>query len=206
MIHKPIRPIQKYALYGGVSFVLVLFLGVFLWQPQTQAASPKKIYKKALKKWSRQQEVYQREDFYVSIDWTATYQSPEFVEAKASRMNQIYDFRGEKARDVLLKEQEKFSKYTGFYVAFYTYQYRFSDLNSKGNGWKLYLEANGERYEPVKIEALKRLRPLYQTLYPYSNLWSRHYYIYFPKVNAAPSDIKLKVTGPLGYSTLSWGE
>lgn len=164
----------------------------------------KKTYRKILKKWTRNREEYQRDDFYSSLTWYATLQSPEMIEAKSDYMSQIYAFKQEKRDELFLAEQKKFSQYTAVYLSLYSYDFKYSDITRKDAYWKLYLDVGDVRYEPVKIEKIEKLTPLYQTLYPYSDIWSRYFYVYFPKVDYAHQQIKLIIAGPTSRSELIW--
>lgn len=186
-------------------FLLLAVVWFILPLPTSLAGGPS--YKKELKKWTRHDEVYQREDLYASIHWTATLQSADFLRTKVEEIIRIYDYDPAKAREVRQAELEKFGRYVSFYVSFYGYQYQFSDLSQKRNGWKLTLDVDGRQYEPVRFEKLDtRLRPLYQKLYPYSTVWANHYYVYFPKPDDfdRASRVALSVRGPLANSTLLW--
>lgn len=164
----------------------------------------KKAYRKVLKNWTRQREEFQRDDLYSSLRWYATLQSPEFIQAKSNYMNDIYLYRGEERQKLADQESQKFSAVTGFFISLYSYDYKYSDLTRKDSYWKLYLEVNGKRYEPVSIERIDKLTPLYQVLYPYSDLWSRYFYVYFPKIDMENVELKLFVAGPTSRSELKW--
>ncbi|MBF0104502.1 MAG: hypothetical protein HQM16_04150 [Deltaproteobacteria bacterium] len=182
--------------------VLVLFLFFLFIFPASLSA--KNIYKKQLRASSRTKEVYQRDDLFASVRWHVTYQTPEFVQAKAEKMAKFYKYEGQKKQDLIQAERAKFDAYTAFYISFYAYDYKYADISNQDNHWKLYLEADGERFEPVKFERIEKVTPLYEVLYPYSNVWSRHYYVFFPKLNTDSLPVKLIVTGPTGSSELKW--
>jgi len=181
--------------------LLIILLAVLIFPTNLFAKSA---YKKELQRWTRQEEVFQGPDFYASINWAATYQSPSFLKAKIEKMSKMFEYSPQKKIEVATEEQNKYGDYYSFFVSFYSYQYKYSDIFDKKSAWEIYLEVDGKRYKPVKHENLSRVTPLYQKLYPYSNIWSRHYYVYFPKTDSQDSPLKLIVTGPQGKSELNW--
>lgn len=187
-------------------FIVLAF--VFCLVPVPDSQAEKFNYKRELKKWTRSDEVYQRDDFYASLSWSATYQGPRFVRAKVRKMAEIYDDGAERTEHILNAELNKFSRQAGFYVSFYAYNGHYADLSQKRNGWRLTLWVNGRRYEPDKFEKFTKVRPLYQELYPYSNQWSRHYYVYFPLPvsDLEGAAFELRIRGPTGESSLRWND
>jgi hypothetical protein len=185
-----------------IFFWVGFFLFLFFLSPLAHAKNP---YKKAVKKWTREHEVYQREDFYTSLKWFATLQSDDFIAAKAQEMAQIYEYDGSQHQAYLKKELDQHQPYLSFFVSFYGYDYNNSDISNEKSDWKIQVEVNGERYEPVKIVKIDKLKPLHQRLYPYANLWSRHFFIYFPKpAGADSSQVRLLMNGPFGNDELIW--
>lgn len=169
------------------------------------SGSPKKSYKKALKAWTHEDELYQREDFYASMKWTVTYLSPEFMAAQADMVSDIYDHSPtEKARYVR-QQRDRFGGYEAFFVSFYGYDYKTADLAKKDSIWRLRLEENGREVAPSKFEEIRKPTPFDIQLYPYINTWSRHYFVYFPKAaGLRPGETKLKINGPYSRGELAW--
>ena len=167
--------------------------------------SKKSEYHKVFKDWTQKQEVYQREDFYASMTWAATLLSPEFLTAQNNEIARIYrqtDAEKTKSSDERIA---KFANATVFFVSFYGYDYRTSNLAKKDSIWKLRLEVDGKRYDPVKFESMSKPTPIDGQLFPYINPWSYHYYVYFPNValNGA-RQIKLTIDGPFSHGSLAW--
>jgi len=163
-----------------------------------------KSYKKVLKKHTRDHEVYQREDFNASLDWHVTWQSPEFLQAKVDKIVSIYKYDDVKAHELYAEEKRKYGEHETFYVSFYSYEYKESDLFNSKDNWRLEMIADGQKFEPTRIERIGTVTPLTQALFPYSNRWSRHYILYFPKNNQPVNKLKLSVRGPQGSSELTW--
>lgn len=187
--------------YISLLLLLVFFVATAHAYPQTK----KKAYRKAFKNVTRYDEIYQREDFYASLTWYATHLSDEFLAAQIEEVARIYDWSPSEKEKYADEQRAKFSNYTVFFVSFYAYDYKTSDLSKKDSVWSLKLETGGQRYEPVKFEAVSRPTPLDIQLYPYINPWSRHYLVYYPKFSSAPKgDLMLRVSGPYAQGSLAW--
>jgi len=194
----------KKILKNGSSVVLLFcILFSFIIFPSDLYA--KKSYKRVLKSWTRQKEVYGRDDFYACMKWFVTYQSNEFVNSKIDKVTGMYKYSDQKAGQFLQAEKEKYDGYYGFYISFYAYDYRYSDLSAKDSVWELQLEVDGKQMSPAKIKKISSLTPFYRSLYPYSNVWSRHYIVYFPKkTKISNPPLTLSINGPFGHSSLKW--
>ena len=164
----------------------------------------KKQYEKTLWKWTRTSEVFQRDDFNASLKWYATPINEEIIAAQIRRVASVYQYDQPEYDNLSAKMTERFSHYTVYYVSFYSYEYRFEDLSKESNDWKIYLESNCNKTAPIKIEKINKVSQMDQMLFPYSNLWSHHYYIYFPKQSESTCPVKLSVFGPGGKDTLTW--
>lgn len=168
------------------------------------AHAGKKDYKKLLKHYTHAQETYQREDFYASLNWTASYLHPNLISEALTHMNEMYQFSSTQRVENKKKWHDKLDGYVVFYVNFYGYDYKHSDLSKDNGDWNIFLTSGAERFEPVKIEKITKPSPLEVTLFPYTNIWSRHYYIYFPQEAATGNTMQLNVVGPQGTGKLVW--
>lgn len=139
------------------------------------------------------------------MTWHVTYLSPEFLAAQIEEVARIYDWSPSEKEKYAVAQQGKFSNYTVFFVSFYAYDYKTSDLSATDPIWSLKLEVGGQRYEPVKFESVRRPTPLDAQLYPYINPWSRHYFVFYPKFTGDErGSLTLKVNGPHAQDALSW--
>lgn len=185
--------------------VVLGVVGLFIILPSLSWA--KVSYHKVLHQWTKDHAVYQREDFYASLVWAATLQSPEFLRAKSQEIAKIYDDDFSKEQEVLKEQNREFGDKITFFLSVYVYDYKVADLINPKNGWKLQAEILGKRYEPDKIKYLSKLSPLEKRLFPYSNIWSKHYMVYFPKpdgFNANGMRVKLHLRGPDSQDVLVW--
>lgn len=184
----------------------VLSCVVFVFTSQTVTAkSLKKVYQKALKTWTRDDELYQRDDFYASMKWHATYLSSEFQAVQNEFVVDVYGYSPTERAKFVRERQNRFGGYVAFFVSFYGYDYKTADLAAKDSIWRLRLDAGGREVAPAKFEEIKKPTPFDMQIYPYINTWSRHYFVYFPKTSGLVSgEIKLKINGPNSRGELAW--
>jgi hypothetical protein len=179
--------------------VLVLF------SPGAFAAAPKSAYKKVVKTWTHEDELYQRDDFYASMKWHVTYLSSEFQAGQNEFVAAVYDYSPAEKAKFVRERQNRFGGYTAFFVSFYGYDYKTADLAAKDSIWRLRLDAGGREVAPVKFEEIKKPTPFDAQLYPYINTWSRHYFVFFPRTSGlVPGEVKLKINGPNSRGELAW--
>ncbi|MBU0505622.1 MAG: hypothetical protein ABII18_06160 [bacterium] len=158
-----------------------------------------------MKEWTRQEEVYGRKDFYASMKWIVTFQSEDFLKSKINKLATIYGYSGKEMQALITKEQTPCLNNYCFYVSFYAYDRNNGDLANKDSDWQLLLDVDGKRLKPTKIEKIDRITDYHRSLFPYSNIWSRHYLISFPKNNEQNfTPVTLSIRGPFGQSQLEW--
>lgn len=177
-----------------------LFLSVFLMGFSSSQ------YKKTYKTWTRSDEVYQREDFHASFKWHATRLSPEFIQSWAEEYAHIYDLNQDQQ---VAYSQDLDNKYSGqnvFFVVFYSYNNRESDLAKKDSIWQLSLKSQSEKLSPVKIEKLSKPNSFDKRIFKDLDTWSTGYFVYFPKFQSETQGypITLSIHGPTGHGDLSW--
>lgn len=163
-------------------------------------------YNRILKKWTRHDDLYQRDDFYASLVWKATFLSDAVLQAQIEKIAKIYDHDAEKLAEAQAEQNKRFAGKVGFYVSVYTYDFKSADLNDPRNEWLVQMEVDSKKYRSEKIEKLGKLTPMYQKLYPYSDIWSRQYLVYFDKPENfdGATKIKLSLNGPEAKGVLEW--
>jgi hypothetical protein len=184
-------------------FCLVVFVCLC---SSTLVIAKSKSFKRYQKRWTRSDEVYQRADFYASIRWAATYMSDEFLRAKAKKLADIYHFDAQKEQELLDEEYKKYGDSHVFFLSFYAYDPKDSNLNRKNSIWDIKLKLNnGKILKPEHIKVIPRISPLHQAIYPQCNVWSKHYFIYFPKTASdSIKNLALEINGPFTHSELKW--
>jgi len=167
-------------------------------------------YKKQLQRFSRDDEIYQREDFHASLKWHATVLTDEFLQSWADENARIYDSDLSQKKSFLFDLRKKYQDYDVFFVSFYSYSFRESDLANPKSVWHLSLQTSqGQFLEPVRIEKLTKPTSYDQHIFPYIDIWSQCYFVFFPKGSfdafiAGSDDLTLKIAGPTGKGLLVW--
>ena len=186
-------------------FILMVFLCTCLSTNTTWATGHKSSsYKKQLKNWTREDEVYQREDFHASFKWHATRLSDEFLEAWANEQAKIYDLDDEAKVRFLQNLQNEYANQDVFFVSFYSYSFRESDLSNPKAVWKLSLETADSILVPVQIQKLPKPTSYHSRIFKYIDTWSTCYFVTFPKSQNGDQDFHLKINGPTGKGQLQW--
>lgn len=188
---------RKIVLLSIVSFVCVLLI------MPAQARVSKKSYKKALKKVTRKEAVYQRDDFHANIVWAATHQTPEYLQSKTDYIAKIYDLTPQEKQEILDKQNKAFAQQVSFFVSFYSYDRNTTNLSVKDNKWKLYLHTGAQKIEPSSIRVKEKLTPIEKVLFPYVDHWSKAYYVTFP-IESLQVPFTLEIRSPEGNSELRW--
>ncbi len=183
--------------------LFVLLLGLSL------QASEKTAYKSALKAWSRSHSFYGGPDFFAKLAWTATYMSPEFLNARLEEAAQRLGL-SDSERDLYWKEHlEPLSLQPTFFIAFYTERKEWNALDPKASTlWQLRLIQGDRRCEPLAVESQKRASPETLYFFPYVEKWDKPYLLRFP-ASCTPilsEPFQLDIQGLYGHSTLEWGK
>ncbi len=161
-------------------------------------------HNKNLKTWTRQDEVYQREDFHASLKWHATWLSGDFLIAWAHEQAKIYDLDPVAEANFLEDLQKQYSGVDAFFVSFYSYSFIESDLSNPKAVWKMSLETADENVLPAKIEKLSKPTSYHKRIFNYIDTWSSCYFVTFPKSQNRDQDLHLKINGPTGKGQLQW--
>lgn len=162
-------------------------------------------YKKTLKKWTRSGECYRYQDLHAAIIWNATLLTDEMILAQTKKYAKTYDLKSAGKAAFLESLRQKRKGGTLFFVSFYSYDRRFSDLKNPEASWDLRLETGESQIKPTHMDPIGRITPLDILLYPYVNVWSRGYYVWFPiSIENLSFPVILSVYGPQASSSLTW--
>lgn len=142
---------------------------------------------------------------YNTVEMAATYLRPEMMQAQLEQSARLYQW--DKARFSLEKNRrdELMKNETEFFLSFYTPDKKNDDLHKNNTQWRVYLDADGRRWE-AKVTKIKLQLAEVQGLYPYHNRFSTAYSLTFPVSVGTLSlkPVKLVVTGPVDIATLEW--
>ena len=144
----------------------------------------------------------------------ATYKTPGFRRAYIERYLEEYDLDEDYREALIASEDERSARTNEFFIALYTPEDEWNDLDRKDSVWKLYLEdSSGARLTPLSITKVDGRDPLIREFFPFFDLWSSAYTVEFPKYSAAglepfpgkeAESMRLIITGPLGRGELTW--
>jgi len=136
---------------------------------------------------------------YHNFEFRSTILTRDISQTIHNRLNQYYDWSDEEAAEKLQTRMDELNKSTKIWLSFYTPNRKDDNLTKKISIWKIYLMADGRRYEGHASKANKNLSEA-KALIPYHTRWATAYYITFPVPTdeIENSDLKLVITGPLG--------
>lgn len=186
-------------------FWIVLILCILPILQPSHAWFKKNPYTKEVKGHTRTDELYQRSDFYASISWTATLLDETFLQVITDEVGRIYDYRPAEKNSYYQDNLKRYEEGTVFFLSFYAYEKNVVDLTQKYPTWKIRLEVDGKRYDPIRVQKIGKPDVLTALLFPYVKPWANHYYLYFPKLNLGESHgVTLTVDGPNAHGKLVW--
>lgn len=102
--------------------------------------------------------------------------------------------------------ENRMAQETQVFVSFYSPERKWDDLYKSKTLWKVFLDANGQRYEG-KVTKIKLLTREIQSLYHYHTSFASPYMISFP-VSARSLDgkqVKVVFTGAIGSVIMNFG-
>jgi hypothetical protein len=152
---------------------------------------------------SRRKQVY--DGFYATMEFSAALINTPASRARVDQNARIYQWDADKYKDEKAKSESNLAKQTEIFLSFYVPDRKNDDLNKSKTLWKVFLDANGKRYEG-KVEKMKTLIAEVLALYPLHNRWSTPYKVIFnvptDLVEAGPT--KLTLTGPVGFASVDF--
>lgn len=139
------------------------------------------------------------EGFYNKFEASVTFLNSDVQTYILQRKNDVLQWdqpTAQKERERLFQEN---STETRFALSLYTPSPRLNDLHKGSSIWKVYLEANGQRYTGRAQKRNGKLEDL-QAIFPYHNRWSVPYDIIFPVPLSATESgaVKLILTSSQG--------
>jgi hypothetical protein len=175
------RPSQMRLLGAAVCLLLFQAVGC-LPGPVTLPVVGGDEYEHELLRWTRKAEVYRH--FEAKIFLTATYQSREFRNAYLRKRTAILGL-GEQDRLQFEQEQRKHEEsFHEFFVAVYTGQRRWNDLDRKPSLWRVTLvNDRNERVAPLEVIRLDQRDAEVLAFYPFFDAFTQGYMIRFPKTS-----------------------
>jgi len=161
-------------------------------------------YENVIDQWTDRIEDYSGLSNTVTIQ--ATLLNPQVVMAQADQNARIFQWDQITYDNEKKNAENRMASETQVFVSFYSPERKWDDLYKSKTLWKVFLDANGQRYEG-KVAKVKLLTPEIQSLYHYHTGFATPYLITFP-VSArtlGSNPAKLIFTGAIGSVTLSFG-
>jgi hypothetical protein len=142
---------------------------------------------------------------YNTLQIGGTLENSRVMAAELDQNARLYQWDQSKFNTEHNAAEEKLSKETSVFISFFTPEKKEDDLNKSTSMWKIFLDANGRRFEGKAVKI--KLQPVeVKSLFEYHNRFSTPYRVTFPigirLIEGYPS--KLTVTGPVGSATLNF--
>ncbi len=160
-------------------------------------------YEKILDQNTKNIETY--EGLYNTLNYSATLLRSQMGEAQLKQKARLYQWNAPHYQEELTKMTANMKQQTEVFISFYTPDKKHDDLQKNKTLWKIFLDANGKRYEG-KATKIKLLTNEVQGLYPYHNRFATPYTITFsvPAPEIEGRAVKLTVTGSVGAATVEF--
>lgn len=161
-------------------------------------------YKDALKKWTRQDKVYQLRNLEMRAEWHATYLSPEFRQVQLEKEQTLMSLLPEEVMARQDQATQQLKKYDEFFISIYAGSSEWRDIGKKTGLWRFLLEVPGK--DPVKALSQQRVTDdvIIRKLYPYITPWAKTLILRFPKTITPGESFQLTMAGIPAESKLSW--
>jgi hypothetical protein len=160
-------------------------------------------YESIVEKWTDLVETYSGINNTVTVQ--ATLLNTEVATAQADQSARIFLWDRSKYETEKRDMNDRLARQTDVFVSFYTPERKWDDLAKSKTLWKIYLDANGQRYEGKAVK-MKLLPRELQSLYPYHTAFGTPYLLTFPvsthSVDGKP--VRLVLTGAVDSVTLNF--
>lgn len=136
--------------------------------------------------------------FYNTVNMQGVLITPEMAAAQIEQNTRLYQWDAQKIQAEKDSANTRLSSQTEIFLAFYTPERKNDNLDKVQTLWKVFLDANGKRYE-AKVKKIKLLPSEIVGLYPFYNKFCTPYLLTFPfpMTSLSGSPVKLTVTGPV---------
>lgn len=138
-----------------------------------------------------------------SFQAQATFLNGVVQSAVLQRKGEFLQWDAAKLQSERDRSFQEMSQVTRFFLRFFVPDSDSDDLSKPNSMWKIYLEANGKRYE-AKVKKMTEKAPELFRLYPHHDRFSTAYEVSFPvpTANAEHTGLKLTITSSIGSSDL----
>ncbi|MEI7973210.1 MAG: hypothetical protein WCH11_02460 [Bdellovibrio sp.] len=138
------------------------------------------------------------------LDVRATLLRRDLVAAQVDQMARLYQYDSSTYEREKTKRLAEIPKQAQVFVSFFVPDRKHDDLQRSNSKWKIYLDANGKRYEGV-AQKMKNVFAEVQALYPEHTRWGTPYLITFPvSTDSLQGVVQLTLTGPVAATSMSF--
>lgn len=142
---------------------------------------------------------------YNTIDLSATLMNSAVTHAQNDQKARLLQWDAAQYASNQGKSRTEMMDRTVVFLSFYTPDRKNDDLQKNNTQWRIYLEADGKRWEPKVVKLRQPVSEL-QSLYAYHTKFSTAYQLTFPVATTTVERTrsKLIVTGPLGFGAIEY--
>lgn len=160
-------------------------------------------YHSTLESYTQTKQVY--DGFYATMEFSAILMNTAGSRARVDQYARIYQWDDSKYADEKAKTENSLARQTEIFLSFYVPDRKNDDLAKTKTLWKIFLDANGRRYEG-KVEKIKTALAEVTALYPAYNRWCTPYKVTFniPTSQIESGPTKLTLTGPVGSANVEF--
>lgn len=144
--------------------------------------------------------------FYNILDAEGTLLTTTVLEAQVQQNALLYQWDESKIASERSKAMARTDKETELFLSFFTPERKNNDLAKTNTIWKVFLDANGRRYEG-SVSRIRISVAELEGLYPYYNRFYIPYSVKFPVAvkSLEGRPVKVTITGTIGSGTLDFG-
>ncbi len=187
--------------FATILFLMLSACATTYTNPNLKLAAESEYYS-SLEEKTRKEKIY--DGLYAKLEFTAVMLTTELSHLQVDQNARIYQWDLDRYSNEKSKVDSDLTKQTFVFLSFFTPERKNDDLHKPKTLWRVFLDANGKRYEG-KVEKVKTLFAEVQTLYPAHNRWSTPYKITFPvpvsQIENSTSN-KLTLTGPVTSASI----
>jgi hypothetical protein len=166
--------------------------------PAARSEEEESKYQVVLARYTQSRAVYDNFDTRMFV--RATWQSPEFVEARARREAHFRALPVPEEEAVVSKALEQGASSTSFFMSVYVTDYRTDDFEKPNSMWRLVVVSNtGAEARPTSVIRLGRSMPEMRATYSYMEQFWVGYWVTFPKQSGP---MTLRLASALGQADL----
>jgi len=162
-------------------------------------------YEATIDKWTRHESIYS--GLYNLLEVYVTYNSGKVLFSQLDQNARMYQWDKSKYLENKAATEKNYNRETEVFVSLYTPERKNNDLQKNKTLWKVFLDANGRRYEGVATK-VKSVPGEVQGLYPYYNRFFVPYSVKFPvsALSLEGKKVRFTMTGPVGSISMNFLE